>query len=155
MRLLATTLELCHVFPPHACHGSILTHFEFAVEFYWLERGAPISDPRTGFLFQNIILRRQSIKHVVEQRKAEGKSIEEIKQLFFGTLETIKNFDFEILNTNQADYPGSVMRVKTFEEWKRGVIVVLSDQNDISKRIFITSFPCREKRISLLQKKRL
>ena len=35
MRLLATTLELCHVFLPHPCHGSILTHFGTIGEFYF------------------------------------------------------------------------------------------------------------------------
>jgi hypothetical protein len=71
-----------------------------------------------------------------------------------GVLRTISEFDFEISNLNQSDYPKSVMRTKIFSEWKMGVVIVLDKSNNAGNRQFITAFYCRPKRIVFMQKKK-
>jgi hypothetical protein len=40
-------------------------------EFYQLKKGGLIFEPKKAFLFCDVIIGRQAIKHVIEQRKAE------------------------------------------------------------------------------------
>jgi len=128
--------------------------FEYINEFYLLEKGAVIFEPDKPFIFNNVILRRRAIKHVIEQRKAERISPNEMKRLFTRILKTIDRFDMEIININQSDYPMSIMQTKIFPESEIGIVVVLDKHNDVGHRTFITAFYCRPERIVLMQKKK-
>jgi len=92
---------------------------------------------------------------VIEQRRAEKISVDDMKQLLVGVLKTINEFDFEISNLNQLDYPRSTMRAKIFPEWKMGVVIVLDERDNGGNRQLITAFYCRPKRIVFMRKKKL
>jgi len=124
-------------------------------EFYQLRNDARIIDPGKCFRFYDITIGRRAIKHVIEQRKAEGVSSDDIKRLLFGVLKTISEFEFEIINPNQSDYPKSVIRAKVFSKWKMGVVIVLDKSDDGGNRQFITAFYCRPKRVVFMRKKKL
>jgi hypothetical protein len=79
----------------------------------------------------------------------------DVKRLLVGVLKTISEFDFEIPNLNQLNYPKSVMRAKIFSEWKMGVVIVLDKNNNVGNRQFITAFYCRPKRVVFMRKKKL
>ena len=68
---------------------------------------------------------------MVEQRKAEGKSREEIKNIVCDIPSVILSLDFEIANQNKT-YEGSVL-------WR----VVVMDKEVDGRRGLITAYPCR------------
>jgi hypothetical protein len=135
-------------------HTACQMLYECVDEFYRLKKGAFISEPEKSFLFCDVFIGRRAIKHVVEQRKAEKVSSENMRQFFARMLRTISEFDLEILNTNQSDYPISVMRMKIFPESEIGTVIVLDKRDEIGRRAFITAFYCRPERIVLIQKKK-
>lgn len=123
-------------------------------EFYPLKKGAFISESENFFLFSDVIIGRRSIKHVIEQRKAERVYPEDIKRLLNRVLMTINKFDFESSNPNQLDYPKSIMRAKIFSEWNKGIIIVLDKKDATGKRKFVTAFYCRPARIIFMRRKK-
>jgi hypothetical protein len=123
-------------------------------EFYWLKKGTLIFAPEKSFQFCDVIIGRRAIKHVIEQRKDENIFSDDIKRLLVGVLKTISDFDFEISNTNQLNYPKSIMRARIFSQWKMGVVVVLDKSNSFGNRQFITAFYCRPKRVVFMRKKK-
>jgi hypothetical protein len=50
-------------------------------EMYLLEKDALIVDPERGVKIGDDVLTRKQVKHIIEQRKAEGKSAKEIKEI--------------------------------------------------------------------------
>src|SRR5581483_9977148 len=79
-----------------------------------LEKGVPIAEPEQGIRIGDGFLTRKQVKHIVEQRKAEGKSLAEIKDLIDHIPATILECDFELSNRN-LKYIGSIMRCKVFK----------------------------------------
>ena len=121
-------------------------------EMYALEVGYLIlRSEETIYVADSSINRRQA-KHIVEQRRADGKSAEEIKQLLDYALETVVNFNFEIPNTN-LNRPGSIMRIKLLEGQEKGIVVVM-DKKTENKREIITAFERNPHGIQRLIKKK-
>jgi hypothetical protein len=120
-------------------------------EMYFLEKGVFVPDFEKIISFADGRFSRRQIKHIIEQRKAEGKSINNLKHLMDCALEALREPDFVLLNTNQS-HPGSIMRVKFFEMEKTGVVVVMDAE--IKKcRDVITAFSRDIKGIKRLHKK--
>jgi hypothetical protein len=113
-------------------------------EMYGINKGMPILRPNEDvFRVGNVRATRKQIKHVIEQRKADGKSVEEIKKILSYLPAAIADFDFEIPNGNPK-YPGSVMRIKVFKGWGYGLAIVLDREmyrETCGKRDLITAYP--------------
>jgi hypothetical protein len=123
-------------------------------EMYHLEKGIFIHRPdeiiaRCG---DGHITRRQ-VKHVIEQRKADGATPEEVKLILHHVPQTIIKPDFQVSNSNLR-YPDSVIRVKVFRSWKHGLMVVLDKETD-SGRGLITTYPCHAVDAYFFQLKKL
>jgi hypothetical protein len=125
----------------HACVG----------EFYLLEKGAIIQDPNADIRIGDCRITRRQIKHVVEQRKAENKSLEEVAQVINLIPEVILKPDFEAQNYSQK-YPGSVIRAKTFTTLDQAMVVVL-DEKHKKFRDLITAHLYSPDKMDLLKKK--
>lgn len=111
-------------------------------EMYGLDKGDHITDPdEVVFQLKNVYVTRKQIKHVIEQRKAEGRSLEEVREVVGNIPKTISNFDFEMVNSNQK-YAGSVLQIKVFNKWERGMVVVL-DKEMYGRKSLITAYPYR------------
>lgn len=109
---------------------------------YSLKKGIHIEYPDEVLSrFGDVCLKRKQAKHIIEQRKAEGKSIEEIQKIFDRVPEVITSFDFEMLNPNQK-YPGSILRVKFFRGRREGIVVVVGQEME-GLRSVITAHQCR------------
>ncbi len=121
-------------------------------EFFPLEKGVKISDPRKAFLFCDARITRKQIKHIVEQRKSDGKSPGEIKTLFCHMLGAIEDFDFELPNRNPR-HIGSIMRIKIFRQGD-GVIIVMGKMKG-GLHDLLTVFIRNSKGIKTLVKKGL
>lgn len=122
-------------------------------EMYGMEKGAFIARPDEAIPIGDGMLTRRQIKHIIEQRKAERKSAEEIKTVLALIPEAIVNPDFEVMNWNRA-YRESIVRAKIFYETDRGVIVVM-DRELRGKRNVITGYLCSPKRVSRIENKML
>lgn len=120
-------------------------------EMYPMEKGEPIYNMEQSFRIHDGRLSRRHIKHIVEQRKSEGKSTAEIKEMFDYIPSVVADFDFEIPNHNKK-YPESILRFKVFQEFERGVVVVM-DKKECNKRDIITVYFCSPKKIYLKKKK--
>lgn len=127
------------------------TLHSYVDEMYFLEKGVFVDDFEKAFRFGDGSLNRRQVKHIVEQRKAEMKSIEEIKEIFDYIPVAVAHFDFETPNHNPK-YPGSVLRYKIFQELEKGIAVVM-DKKKGGKRDIITAYLCSPKKIYLKQKK--
>ena len=121
-------------------------------EMYSLARGEFILDPEKTIYWHDGRITRRHAKHMIEQRKEERKSPKEIKELLMLSLEAIVNPDFEVPNTNER-HPGSIMRVKIFEQGGDGVVVVM-DKEVENYRDVITVFSRDPKGIRALKKKK-
>ncbi len=111
-------------------------------EMYDLAAGTIIKYPeRVIFRFGDVSVTRKQIKHVIEHRKADGKSAEEIKQILSYALRTIFEFDFEIKNPT-SKYAESILRVKAFKAWNRAIVLVLDKEKE-GQRGLITIYPYR------------
>ncbi len=122
-------------------------------EMYNMEKGAFIARPDEALHVGDGLLTRRQIKHIIEQRKAERKSAEDVKQILAWVPEVITAFDFEMTNWNQS-YQGSIVRAKIFHEHDRGLVVVM-DKKEYDKRGVITAHEYSPKHLHLLQKKKL
>ncbi len=91
---------------------------------------------------------QERILHVIKRRKEDGRTVEEVKQLFDQIPNAVVNFDFEIPNKNQKDYSGSVMRVRA------DVVVVVNKKIGPAREI-ITAFSRSPRGIKSLKKKKL
>ena len=107
-------------------------------EFYVLEKGSSILDPYSGFTFGQVFISRKSIKHVVERRKDEEKSVAEILKIFERIQTVIKYPKFTIKN-DSLNYPKSIAQGLFFKELNRGIIVILSDFIQ-EKRHLVTAY---------------
>ena len=120
-------------------------------EMYSMEKGVLIKNPYACTRIGDALLTRKQIKHIIEQRKTEGKSAEEIKEIIDHIPAAIMEFDFEILNSNPR-YSGSSIRYKVFHESEQGIAVVL-DKQAKDGRAVITSYLCSPAKIFKIQKK--
>jgi len=105
-------------------------------EMYPMKKGELIADPDRGFRVGDGLLTRKRIKHIVEQRKAEGKSADEIKEIIDHIPDVIAAPDLELPNRNQK-YPDGIMRFKAFQEWERAVVVVMDRKKGVTRKIII------------------
>ncbi len=122
-------------------------------EMYSMRKGAFVIDPDRVVQSIDVRFIRRAIKHIVEQRKAGGKSIPAIKEMLDSILSAMADFDFEIANPN-VKYQKSVLRVKILNE-RRGIVVVL-DRKIQNYREIITAHPCSAVyAIRFLKKKKL
>jgi hypothetical protein len=113
-------------------------------EMYHMEKGAFIFDPDKEIArFGGCHITRRQVKHIIEQRKDEGKSAEEIVELLCLIPQATVNYNFEIPNRN-LKYPGSVLRALVFPGKTSGIIVVLDKPMDGVRDV-----------ITALQKKKL
>jgi hypothetical protein len=111
-------------------------------EFYLTGKGIFIERPDEIILqCGDGYMTRRHLKHIVEQRKDDHHTSEEIKKMLDDVSNIIQNFDFEIANSNRK-YPGSVLRVKVFKSRERGAVVVM-DAPINAKRPIITTYPYR------------
>lgn len=129
-------------------HAVCHTLEKYIRELYSLETGAVISEPNKKLRFGDVFFTRRQIKHVIESRKAEGRSVEYIIDLFLFGLAIINDFDFSIPNTDQKSYPGSIMRIKN------NAIIIL-DREEQGRRAVITLFVRNARSIKMLKKKKL
>lgn len=104
-----------------------------------LEKGILIARPDEIILqCGDGYMTRRQLKHIVEQRKAELLSPEEIKRLLDLAQQVITGFDFETYNKNPR-YSGSIMRIKVFKNQERSIAVVM-DQKTQGGRAVITAY---------------
>jgi len=118
---------------------------------YPMRKGIFVSRPNEAVTMKDGRLNRKQIKHIIEHRKAEKKSMAEIKAILDHIPETIADYDFEVMNLNPK-YPGSVIRGKIFQE--RGIVVVL-DRKIETIRDVITAYLCSPKHLRRLKNKKL
>lgn len=90
---------------------------------------------------------QERILHIIKRRKADGRTADEVKQLFDQIPDTAAYFDFELPNRNQKDYPGSVMRIRD------GFVVVVNKPDGLKGEI-ITAFIRNPAGIKALKKKK-
>jgi len=122
-------------------------------EMYPMEKGMFVVNSNEIIQFLDVRFSRRVVKHIVEQRKADGKSIPEIKNMFDDVLLAIARFDFEMPNPNQR-YPGSILRIKVLDE-RRGIVLVMDEQSRGGRDV-VTAHPYRPVYIArLLKKKKL
>jgi hypothetical protein len=120
-------------------------------EMYPMERGVFIADPQKTLLIGDCRISRRQIKYVVEQRKAEHKSLKEVIEIINLIPETISTSDFEGPNYSPK-YPRSIIRAKVFSEWEQGMVVVL-DQERAGARDLITAHLYSPDNMDALRKK--
>jgi len=120
-------------------------------EMYPMEIGTYISELEKRVAMGDGYLDRKQVKHVIEQRKEEGKTIEELKFLFDEVVRTMGRYDFETPNTNPR-YPGSVMRIALLGEYGDGTVVVMDEKRGNVRKI-ITAFRRDAPGIKALKKK--
>ncbi len=121
--------------------------FDWIDEMYPMEKGVLIVNPDEKFEFSDVRFSRRGTKHVIEQRKADGKSAPEIKEVLKDALLAITRFDFSISNPNQR-HLGSILRMRMLDE-DHGIVVVL-DKEVGGRRDIITIHPCRPEYINIL-----
>src|ERR1700733_382571 len=127
------------------------TVYPYVDEMYRMEQGVLIIQPNKDVRISDALLTRKQIKHIVEQRKAEGKLIEEIKEIIEHIPAVVTAPDLELPNKNPK-YPASVMRFKIFEEWERGLVVVMDRKKGATRKV-ITAHLYSRTRIRSLQEK--
>lgn len=120
-------------------------------EMYPMDKGALIIDPNKGMRIGDGEITRKQMKHIVEQRKAEGRSLQEITGIVDYIPCVIIDFDFEIRNHN-GKYPGSVIRYKVFQEWEQGIAVVMDEQSKNTRKV-ITAYLCSPAKIYKIREK--
>ena len=120
-------------------------------EMYLMDKGVPILKPKTVLRFCDVRLTRKQTKHIIEQRKEEGKSAGKIKEILTRLPEVVAHYDFEIPNSNQR-HPGSIMRIKIFGQAGDGLVVVL-DKKIENYRDIITAFIRDPQGMNRLKKK--
>src|ERR1700733_6087684 len=96
----------------------------YVEEMYPMEKGVFIAEPGYVLRVGDCRISRRQIKHIVEQRKAEHKSLEEVAEIVCLIPEVIFGFDFEMPNYSQK-YPESIIRAKIFAEREQGVVIVM------------------------------
>ncbi len=67
---------------------------------------------------------RRTLKHIVEQRKRDAYSKNELKELFIDLTKILENKDYEIIQ-NQTNYKNNFLLVETIFDKKVGVVLVL------------------------------
>jgi hypothetical protein len=100
--------------------------FDYVREFYLLEKGFIIPDLYSGIIVGHVFISRKSIKHIVERRKDEGKSLEDISVIFERIPKVIRCPEF-IVKNDSSNYPNSIAQGVFFGELNRGIVVILSD----------------------------
>lgn len=118
--------------------AEICVILDYVKEFYLLEKGFIISDPYSGITIGNVFLSRKSIKHIVERRKDEGKSVEDILMIFERIPKVIEYPEFTI-NNDSLNYQNSIAQGVFFEELNRGIVIILSNFTQ-EKRHLITTY---------------
>ncbi len=118
-------------------------------ELFSSKKGSTITNPNESFTFGDGKITRKQMKHIIEQRKLEGKTPEEIKIIFSKIPEVIENPLLEYPNTS-SNYPGSIVRIQKFDDLGGGVAVIL-DKGEIKD--VITAFTKRESEVNRLKNK--
>ncbi len=120
-------------------------------EFFGIEPKVEISEPTITLIFGDARLTRQQTKHIVEQRMAQGKTIEEINSIFERLPEVVKNSTLEYPNTS-LKYPNSFRRARFYPELNKGVVVILDNKTGEIHDV-ITAFTNRIEEFMRLQRK--
>lgn len=119
-------------------------------EMYQMEKGAPILRPNEELRFGDARITRKEAKHIIEQRKDEGKSPASIKKLFAYIPEAVMDPDLELPNPNPR-HKRSTLRIKILAKGE-GIIAVVSKEKDGCKDI-ITAFTRDPRGIKRLNQK--
>lgn len=122
-----------------------------ADEMFPMLKGILIPQYTMALRFGDGRLTRKHIKHIVEQRTTEHKSLNEIKQLLDLVPETIMHHRLEIVNRNKK-YPGSIIRACPFKDSGDWILVVM-DAEVRKTRDVITVFISGPKYVHALQNK--
>ncbi len=99
-------------------------------------------------MVRSIHFTRKTIKHLVDQRKKDGLSLEEIETLFKRISECYRAPDLRLPNHNK-NYPTSALLVKFYPNENRGLVVVYI--MDADNFLVITAFYRLEKKILKLK----
>ena len=96
-------------------------------EFFTTAPKTTISDPTSSFLFGDTRLTRQQVKHIVEQRVAEGKTAKEVSSMMERLPEVVQYPTLEYPN-NSLKYPNSFRRARFYPELNKGIVVILDNK---------------------------
>lgn len=101
-------------------------------EFITMKAREMVTNPQEKIaLTNNSQMSRQSLKHFVESRTAEGLSRGEIDYLIAKAPEVIKKPELNIPNPKQEKYPGSTLLGKLYPEKGKAVMVLLDKEKEI------------------------
>ncbi len=93
-------------------------------EFFPMRKGEMIYNPAEEILLaENIKIRRMGLKHIVESRREDGYSLEEIKNMMSRVIETMLSPGLDIANTNNK-YPNSRIVGKLHLHEGRALLVI-------------------------------
>lgn len=118
-------------------------------EYFKMPIGFPIDEPAEVITtVGSIHFTRKTIKHLVDQRKKDGLSLEEIETLFKRISECYRAPDLRLSNHNK-NYPLSALLVKFYPNEGRGLVIVYT--LDVDNFFVITAFYRSEKKILKLK----
>jgi hypothetical protein len=126
---------------------------DYIDEFFFMEKGEIISNPRERILFSgNIYISRRSLKHIVEQRSInDGLDACGIKLLIKRARGMLIDPEMIIKNKNKK-YPNSLTFGKFDFGADQGVLAIVDTANG-SQRVLITIFYKEEKQFLKLVEK--
>ncbi|HUC01436.1 MAG TPA: hypothetical protein VMA75_00830 [Candidatus Paceibacterota bacterium] len=100
-------------------------------EFFLMERGEKIWNAKGEMLLAKYVcVRRMGLKHIIESRKEDGCSVEEIKDMVERAVETMLYPELDIGNTN-GKYPNSRIVGRAYPHERRALLVVYQLNNEI------------------------
>ena len=100
-------------------------------EFFPMRKGELIASPYEEIiLLANIKMRRIGLKHIVESRKEDGYSSEEIKNMLPRIPEVLGHPEVDVVNKNKR-YPDSRIAGKAYVVEKRALLVLYQKQGQI------------------------
>lgn len=91
-----------------------------------MEDGAMIRDPEGSILIaKNIQFTRRSLKHFIESRTSQNRSLVDIRYLLERVGEVIDRPELKISNPKQSKHPGSLLLGRFYPQEGKAVMVVL------------------------------
>jgi hypothetical protein len=105
---------------------------ECAMEFFSMKKGEIIASPQETISVSRVArVTRRALKHFIESRVAQGNSWDDIDYLLKKVGEITENPQLNIKNTNQHNYPGSLLLGNFYADRKLAAMVVLDQGNAV------------------------
>ncbi len=95
-------------------------------KYYGMQDGEHIKDFHHEFLFSNLFitisLKYRVLKHIIEQRKRDKYSLEDLKFFFHKTVSVIENVEYELISNNKE---GNYFLIEKMITKGKGIVLVL------------------------------